>query len=434
MTSEEMTGNGPFSAVPPRARRSETFPILILDGTGRVVSFTPSAAEMLAVPPENLTGRRIEELAPIGIVLAEPGLTPEDRPPPAMWASDGAEGPLKGVKMPLVGGSPDFGWLVILTTDQEKARGTGLPTEETAEKRAGAVAQSAGLDSGTAGTPGSTSDELTVPIAVVSQPAGRTEAAILREREAYLTAALEDLRRSNTDLEQFASAVSHDLQEPLRAIAGFAKLLQERVHGRLDETSQEYLQFIVQSVERLQQLIAGLLTFCRAGKITQPFKPVSMEQVVKGALANLRVMIEENNAEVTYDPLPVVRGSMPQLIQILQNLISNAIKFRSNEPPRIHISSERVPEGYQFVVADNGIGIAPRDHARIFQIFQRVGSPPDRPGLGLGLAICKRLVEAHGGRIWVESEPGKGSKFFFTLPAAELTPSGSAGDISQDHP
>jgi light-regulated signal transduction histidine kinase (bacteriophytochrome) len=241
-------------------------------------------------------------------------------------------------------------------------------------------------------------------------------------REAELSAAIEDLRRSNADLEQFASAVSHDLQEPLRAIGGFASLLENHCRGKLDETSTEYLRLIHQSVERMQQLIAGMLMFCRSGKITQPFKPVSMEQVLKEVLTNLRVMIQENQAQITHDPLPVVRGSLPQLVQILQNLISNAIKFRGNEPPRVHISVEKVPEGYRFCVADNGVGIDPRYHARIFQMFQRAGGQPERPGLGIGLTITKRLVEAHGGKIWVESEPGKGSRFYFTLPAAEMKP------------
>jgi light-regulated signal transduction histidine kinase (bacteriophytochrome) len=249
-------------------------------------------------------------------------------------------------------------------------------------------------------------------------------------REAELSAAIEDLRRSNADLEQFASAVSHDLQEPLRAIGGFATLLEEHCHGKLDDTAAEYLRFIHQSVERMQQLIAGMLMFCRSGKITEPFKPVPMEQVLKEVLTNLRVMIQENQAEVTHDPLPVVRGSLPQLVQIVQNLISNAIKFRGNEPPRIHISVDKLPEGYRFCVADNGVGIDPRYHARIFQMFQRAAGQPERPGLGIGLTICKRLVEAHGGRIWVESEPGRGSRFYFTLPATETKPLGEIGSSS----
>jgi signal transduction histidine kinase len=178
----------------------------------------------------------------------------------------------------------------------------------------------------------------------------------------------------------------------------------------------------------MQQLITGLLMFCRSGRITGPFKPVSMEQVLQQALINLRVMIQENNARITHDPLPIVRGSFPQLVQVLQNLISNAIKFRGEEPPQIHVSAERVPEGYRFCVADNGIGIDPRHHARIFQMFNRGGVREDRPGLGIGLSICKRLVEAHGGRIWVESEPGKGSRFYFTLPAADVHPAGTASE------
>lgn len=398
----------------------ESLPILIVDPAGRIVFFNESAARTLRLPPEKLTGATF---ADVGIHSASAGgfqtvLTlqrADSSPPQPPAASKGID--LQAALIPLEGQAPGFRLVILLPQQQggcaAEAGADSMGVETGPPEASGGF----GRDETRAAAPG-----LAVPVPRgTSRASEATEAAILRQREAYLTAALEDLRRSNADLEQFASAVSHDLQEPLRAIAGFAKLLEERTAGQLDDTSQEYLQFIVQSVERMQQLIAGLLTFCRAGRITQPFKPVSMEQVLKEALANLRVMIQETNAEITHDPLPVVRGSMPQLIQIVQNLISNAIKFRGNQPPRIHISAEKVPEGYRFVVADNGIGIDPRHHARIFQIFQRVGGS-DRPGLGIGLAICKRLVEAHGGRIWVESEPGKGSRFIFTLPAPEKEP------------
>lgn len=404
----------------PRVAHLSNQAILVVDSGGRIAFITPETANLLGTAAEGLIGKRLEEVLP-----ATPSRDSPSGKPLAGGLSSKPEGEssasIEVVSIPLAGQEGGFSAVILRRKDLRASaadddRGNARPEPHSPESP-GEKASLPSSGSGASETNG------LYPPAAVSFPS--SEAAILRQREAHLTAALEELRRSNADLEQFASAVSHDLQEPLRAIAGFARLLEERTRGVLDETSQEYLRYIIQSVERMQQLIVGLLTFCRAGRITQPFKPVPMEQALKEALANLRVMIQENQAEITHDPLPVVQGSMPQLIQILQNLISNAIKFRGKDPPRIHISAEKVSDGYRFCVADNGVGIDPRHHARVFQMFHRVGNVADRPGLGIGLAISKRLVEAHGGKIWVESEPGKGSRFYFTLPAgAEVASSG----------
>ena len=415
--------------------------ILILDSSGQISWASRTAADLLGIPVELLVGKYVSEFLRGGSGSDISPLLRGEKPQDWELVSQqpGGGGRIGWEVIPLEGKEGRLGAIILFPARGESrldgpAEATGGAIEDreaSAPQATRDVGQLSGpilegeVGFGTSGKGGGDTSPADSASEVCSKEVSRASADAMRElagslrREAELSAAIEDLRRSNEDLEQFASAVSHDLQEPLRAIGGFASLLEDHCRGKLDETSAEYLRLIHQSVERMQQLIAGMLMFCRSGKITQPFKPVSMEQVLKEVLTNLRVMIQENQAQITHDPLPVVRGSLPQLVQILQNLISNAIKFRGNEPPRVHVSVEKVPEGYRFCVADNGVGIDPRYHARVFQMFQRAGAQPERPGLGIGLTITKRLVEAHGGRIWVESEPGKGSRFYFTLPAAE---------------
>jgi PAS domain S-box-containing protein len=225
-----------------------------------------------------------------------------------------------------------------------------------------------------------------------------------------------ELKRSNEDLRQFASAASHDLQEPLRGIESFIKLLEKRYKGKLDEKADEYIAYLIDDVKRMQMLIKDLLEYSRVSVKEKVFSPVNCSAVLEQALSNLRFSIEESGAEVTRDPLPVVMGDEAQLSRLFQNLIGNAIKFRSRVQLKIHVSAKR--EGYEWIfsVRDSGVGIDPKQADRIFVIFQRLHTRQEYPGTGIGLAICKKIIERHGGRIWVESELGKGSTFYFSIP------------------
>ena len=232
----------------------------------------------------------------------------------------------------------------------------------------------------------------------------------------------EELARSNKDLEQFAYVASHDLQEPLRMVTSYVQLLAKRYQGKLDTDANEFIGFAVDGAVRMRKLINDLLTYSRVGTQGNELSPTDSEAVLALSLNDLKLAIEENGALVTHDPLPRVMADHSQLSQLFQNLIGNAIKFRSNEPPRVHLSASRNGNGWTFSVRDNGIGIAAEYSERIFVIFQRLHSRKEYAGTGIGLAICKKIVERHGGRIWVESEIGKGATFCFILPAVKTEP------------
>jgi two-component system CheB/CheR fusion protein len=230
------------------------------------------------------------------------------------------------------------------------------------------------------------------------------------------------LQRSNEELHQFAHIVSHDLNEPLRTVANFVSMLAKRYQGKLDAKADEYIAFAVDGAKRMQELLKDLLTYTRVGGSANVFKPVDCAALLTTTLGALQVAIQETGAEVTHDPLPTVPGDAAQLGLVLQNLISNALKFRGNAAPRIHIFVQREDNHWRFAVRDNGIGIAPQYTEQIFQIFQRLHTRREYPGTGIGLAICKKIVERHGGRIWVESLPEHGSTFLFTI--SEITRGG----------
>jgi PAS domain S-box-containing protein len=227
----------------------------------------------------------------------------------------------------------------------------------------------------------------------------------------------EELERSNRELEQFAYVVSHDLQEPLRAVHGFLTLLKDRYAGRLDAAANEFVDFAVDGAARMGRMIEDLLALSRVQTHGQPFVRTDCEKAFRQALANLHMAIEESGAVVSHDTLPSVPADGLQLVQLFQNLIGNAIKFRREDPPRVSVTARRENDHYEFSVSDNGIGLERRDAERIFEVFQRLHSPGTFPGTGIGLALCKRVVERHGGKIWVHSDPGEGSIFHFTLPA-----------------
>jgi PAS domain S-box-containing protein len=265
----------------------------------------------------------------------------------------------------------------------------------------------------------------------------KTELEIkVQERTAELQKLNEELKRSNQELEQFAYIASHDLQEPLRAVTGYSQLLVEEYQGLLDESAQEYLDYIIDGAKRMQQLIQDLLAYSRVGTRGREFTLTDCNAVVSEALSNLCVAIAESQAVITHDSLPALLADKTQLVQLLQNLIGNAIKFhRKDVPPQIHIRAVKVGKEFfphppqlptsqpvwLFSVQDNGIGIKTQYLERIFEIFRRLHTRREFPGTGIGLAICKKIVERHHGRIWAESQLGVGTTFYFTLQENSIT-------------
>jgi PAS domain S-box-containing protein len=241
--------------------------------------------------------------------------------------------------------------------------------------------------------------------------------ADLERANAELGRQAAELARSNAELEQFAYVASHDLQEPLRMVSSFTQLLAKRYRGRLDADADEFVGYVVEGAVRMQALINDLLMYSRVGRKDKGLTAVDCGAIVATACANLRNTIDETGAAVTIDPLPTLVAESTQLLQLFQNLIGNALKFTKAGPPRIHLGASRRGPEWIFWVKDNGIGIESRYAERIFQVFQRLHNRKEYPGTGIGLAICKKVVERHGGRIWVESKPGHGSVFYFTLPA-----------------
>ncbi|MDQ1565157.1 MAG: hypothetical protein QOF96_37 [Actinomycetota bacterium] len=239
---------------------------------------------------------------------------------------------------------------------------------------------------------------------------------LLAAQKEELTAQAEELARSNADLEQFAYVASHDLQEPLRKVTSFCQLLQRRYQGQLDERADQYIEFAVDGAKRMQALISDLLAFSRVGRTTEEFVDVDCEDSLDRALRNLEAAIEDAGAEVVRHPLPTVKGDPSLLSALFQNLVGNAIKFRSDAPPRIEVSAEQIDGEWSFRVADNGIGIDETYADRVFVIFQRLHAKELYPGTGIGLALCKKIVEFHGGRIWLDTAVGSGTTVCWTLP------------------
>lgn len=237
----------------------------------------------------------------------------------------------------------------------------------------------------------------------------------ISSRELEFNEIMEDLKRSNDDLQQFAYVASHDLQEPLRAIVSFSQLLEDKYKDKLDKDGKEFIYLITDGAKKMNILIRDLLSYSRITTHPQPSKMVDLESILKDALFNLQESIKESNAIITYDVMPTLKVDKTQFLQLFQNLISNAIKFRRKEPPKIYIGVTEMNGEWLFWVKDNGIGIESKYFSRLFNIFYRLHTKEEYPGTGIGLPICKKIVQRYGGKIWVESEINKGSTFYFTI-------------------
>lgn len=258
----------------------------------------------------------------------------------------------------------------------------------------------------------------------------RSIVLLRRQAERDLAVKAEELARSNADLERFAYIASHDLQEPLRMVAAYTQLIAERYRGQLDDKADKYIAYACEGAVRMQTLIQDLLAYSRVGRLGAKLVPVSCEAAMDEVLIILGPAIRESGSIVTYSPLPTVLAEASQMTQIFQNFIANAIKFHGELPPIISVGAERAGDDWLFSVSDNGIGIPPESVETIFIVFQRLHTRTEYPGNGIGLAICKKVIERNGGKIWVESPPGEGSTFKFTLPVyvpeAEMKPDKTA--------
>lgn len=237
----------------------------------------------------------------------------------------------------------------------------------------------------------------------------------LKQAYADLKRSADELKRSNAELEQFAYVASHDLQEPLRMVTSYTELLEKRYGDRLDEDAHDFIHYAVDGAHRMQHLINDLLQYSRLGTKAKPFEETDAKLLAEAAAKNLEQLIREQQADVRINGLPRLKGDPTQLTQLFQNLIQNAIKFRGEEPPRVDIAAKEHPEHWEFTVRDNGIGIDPKYRDRIFMIFQRLHNREVYPGSGIGLALCKKIVERHAGEIWMDSKPGAGTDFHFTI-------------------
>ena len=237
--------------------------------------------------------------------------------------------------------------------------------------------------------------------------------------EEQMKTTMDELRRSNEELERFAYVSSHDLQEPLRMITLYSQLLEKRYKNRLDEDADDFIEYIVENAKRMKYLIDDLLEYSRVTSKAKEFKNIDLEKVLEKILSNLSMFIVENNVNVTHDPLPTIFADKNQMMQVLENLITNAIKFRSKKSPKIDVSAQRDEKEWIFAVKDNGIGINPKHQEQIFEVFKRLHTREQYAGTGIGLSIAQKIIERHNGRMWVESELGKGSTFYFTIPNIE---------------
>ncbi|HEX7468814.1 MAG TPA: ATP-binding protein [Methanobacterium sp.] len=237
-----------------------------------------------------------------------------------------------------------------------------------------------------------------------------------KEAEDEIEKTIDELKRSNQELERFAYVSSHDLQEPLRMVTLYSQLLERRYKDRLDDDANDFIEYIVENAKCMKSLIDDLLEYSRITSQAKEFENIDLEKVLEDVLSNLSIPLVENNVNITHDSLPTVFADRNQMMQVFQNLITNAIKFRGEESPKIDISAQKGEKEWIFAVKDNGIGISPEHQKQIFEVFKRLHTRDEYPGTGIGLSITQKIIERHVGRIWVESESGIGSTFYFTLP------------------
>ncbi|TYL38480.1 histidine kinase [Natronococcus pandeyae] len=246
----------------------------------------------------------------------------------------------------------------------------------------------------------------------------KTRARELKLQNRKLQRTEERLKESNERLEQFAYAASHDLQEPLRMVSSYLQLIESRYADEFDEDGEEFLEYAIDGSERMKEMIDGLLEYSRVETQGEAFEPIDLDEILADACQNLEIQIDERDAVIDSEELPRVEGDASQLRQVFQNLISNAIEYSGDAPPQVDISAERDGEEWIISVRDSGLGIPPEEQDRIFEVFERLHSHEESSGTGIGLALCNRIIERHNGEIWVESDPGEGTTFSFTLPAS----------------
>ncbi|MCA9247836.1 MAG: PAS domain S-box protein [Planctomycetales bacterium] len=393
--------------------------MVMVNPQGRIVLANSEAEAMFGYPREELIGQPVEILLPFRFRDRHPRLValffaaPDARP---MGKGRRIYGlPKGGGEFPIeIGLTPvqmHEGTLVLATivdvTDQMRAE---RERERAEEARRAAVRQLQAFNE-----------------TLEERVTERTRE--VKERAAELARANTELERSNLELQHFAYIASHDLQEPLRMVGTYCQLLKRRYAGKLDKDADEFIDFAVDGAKRSQQMVEDLLTYSRVDTQAKPFAPTNCEVLVELAMRNLAASIRGTRAKITHDPLPVVMADSSQLAQVFQNLIGNAVKFHGEAPPRVHISAKRQGKDWLFSVSDNGIGMDSKFGDQIFVIFKRLQGREKYPGTGIGLAICKRVVERQRGRIWVESSPGVGSTFYFTLPARASSESEKANKL-----
>jgi PAS domain S-box-containing protein len=274
--------------------------------------------------------------------------------------------------------------------------------------------------------------ERTAELAAANQKL-KDEIAGRKQAERLLASKAQELARSNADLEQFAYAASHDLREPLHVVAGFLNLLAKRCQGKFDAKEEEYINHALTAVVRMEKMIDDILSYSRISTRGIEFELTDCNAVLDQVLEDLKLAITESGAAITRAPLPTVMADSSQLARVFQNLIGNAIKFRGERQPEIHVGAKQLDNEWQFFVQDNGIGIPSKDCERVFLMFERLHDKSKYSGTGIGLAICKKIVERHGGRVWVESEPGQGSTFYFTIPVHPVKTSEENGQAPSYH-
>jgi PAS domain S-box-containing protein len=348
--------------------------LVAVDIRGRIVLVNKETESLFGYPRAELLGRPMEMLVPKGVAERHPALR-------ASFFAD--------PKPRRMGAGRDLFGL--------RKDGTEVPVE-------------IGL------SPIETPQGLQVLAAIVDITQRKRLQGHIQEHAEDLERANRSLEQSNKDLERFAYTASHDLQAPLRAISGFVQLLQSEYEGQLDEQAQDWIRRAVQATQQLQTLIGDMLDYSGIDSRMNPYEQVCLQKVVDDAASLLDPVIRELQARLTCEALPTVYGDRSQLLRLMQKLIDNALKYHGAAEPRVHISAVREGESWVVSVRDNGIGIEPRYHEQVFEIFRRLHDRRRYAGTGIGLAACRRIVERHGGRIWVESEPGQGSVFRFTVP------------------